>query len=114
MKLHNITEIVQIYVAMGGHGHGETYKVPDYRIYKVADAPPLAQVEKALASQGLKDPWLRNEVWRYDKKWGTQTERFNKIFTRGFKYGFGAFVLTVIGTAIYDKMYPSEHGHKHH
>lgn len=100
---------------MGGHGHGEPYKIPDYKIYKVADVPELAEVERALASQGLKDPWLRNEVWRFDPKgWGTPKERFNLIFFRGFKYGFGAFVLTIIGTAIYDKLYPSKHDHGHH
>lgn len=42
-----------------GHGHGDPYVVPDYRIYKVEDAPELVQVQKALASKGLKDPWLR-------------------------------------------------------
>lgn len=45
---------------MGGHGHHhEPYKVPDYKIYKVADAPQLVEVERALARVGLKDPWLR-------------------------------------------------------
>ena len=39
-------------------GGGEL-KVPDWRIYKVADAPQLVQVERALASHGLRDPWLR-------------------------------------------------------
>lgn len=44
---------------MGGHDHHHApYKVPDYKIYKV-DAPELVQVERALARQGLKDPWLR-------------------------------------------------------
>ena len=46
---------------MGGHDHhhGPPYKVPSASIYKVADAPPLLEVEKSLARQGLKDPWLR-------------------------------------------------------
>lgn len=96
-------------------GHGEPYKIPDYKIYKVADIPELLAVEKALAAQGLKDPWLRNEVWRYDRaQWGTPKQRLTTLVFRGFKYGFGAFVLTVIGTKIYDKMNPTEHGHKHH
>ncbi|KAJ8976375.1 hypothetical protein NQ317_003229 [Molorchus minor] len=43
-----------------GHGHGPPYIVPDYKIYKVSDAPELVIVEKALASHGLKDPWIRN------------------------------------------------------
>lgn len=46
---------------MGGHGHGhhEPYAVPDAKIYKIADAPKLVEVQTALARQGLKDPWLR-------------------------------------------------------
>lgn len=45
---------------MGGHDHHhEPYKVTDYKMYKVEDAPKLVQVEKALARMGLKDPWLR-------------------------------------------------------
>ena len=42
-----------------GHGHGEPYKVPDASKYKVEDVPKLAEVQEALARQGLKDPWLR-------------------------------------------------------
>lgn len=100
---------------MGGHGHGEPYKIPDYKIYKVANAPPLLAVEKALAAQGLKDPWLRNEVWKFDKtQWGTPNQRLKVLVFRGFKYGFGAFVITAVGSALYDKMNPSDHGHGHH
>ncbi|KAG5871533.1 hypothetical protein JTB14_023958 [Gonioctena quinquepunctata] len=101
---------------MGGHGHGhhDPYTIPDYKIYKVADVPELVATQKALAAQGLKDPWLRNEVWRYDpKEWGTEKTRLRPVFLRGFKYGFGAFLLTIAGTALYDRMYPSEHGHGH-
>lgn len=102
---------------MGGHGHGhhEPYTIPDYKIYKVADIPELVTIEKALAAQGLKDPWLRNEVWRYNvKEFGTESSRLKLVFFRGFKLGFGAFLLTIAGTALYDKMYPSEHGHGDH
>ncbi|XP_056632658.1 NADH dehydrogenase [ubiquinone] 1 beta subcomplex subunit 3 [Diorhabda sublineata] len=98
----------------GAHGHEPPYKIPDYRIYKVKDVPELVETERALVSLGLKDPWLRNEVWRYNpKEFGTESTRFKSLFFRGFKLGFGAFVLTVIGTTIYDKMYPSKHGHGH-
>ncbi|XP_076257830.1 NADH dehydrogenase [ubiquinone] 1 beta subcomplex subunit 3 [Rhynchophorus ferrugineus] len=96
-----------------GHGH-EPYTVPDYRIYKVEDVPLLVRTRNALASHGLKDPWLRNEVWRYDpKEFGTEASNLRKLFLRGFKLGFGAFVLTMVGTEIYDRYYPSEHGHGH-
>lgn len=102
---------------MGGHGHGhhDPYTIPDYKTYKVADVPELVAVEKALAAQGLKDPWLRNEVWRYNvKEWGTEKARGRLIFFRGFKYGFGAFLVTIAGTALYDTLFPSAHGHGGH
>ena len=34
-------------------------KIPDYRIYKVEDAPLLMRTQEKLAAHGLKDPWLR-------------------------------------------------------
>lgn len=96
-------------------GDSEPYKIPDYRIYKVANVPELAQVERALAAQGLKDPWLRNEVWRFDRtQWGTPKQRWSLVFFRGFKYGFGAFIFTILGTALYDKINPNEQSHGHH
>ncbi|KAL3287425.1 hypothetical protein HHI36_001897 [Cryptolaemus montrouzieri] len=103
---------------MGGHGHGHhgpPYTVPDYKIYQVKDIPLLVKTERALAAKGLKDPWLRNEVWRYDEKhWGTKKSRGLKLL-RGFKFGFGAFVLTMVGTEIYDRTIGGDkHGHDHH
>lgn len=102
---------------MGGghHGHGEPYTVPDYKIYKVENVPKLLQIQQALAARGLKDPWLRNEVWRYNPKhFGTEGQALRLIFFRGFKYGFGAFVLTMLGTELYNRAHPDEHGHGHH
>lgn len=103
---------------MGGDGHGhhsEPYKVPDWRIYKVEDAPELLRLQRVLAAKGLKDPWIRNEVWRHDPRmWGTEKSRLRLLFFRGFKVGFTAFLITIAGTAIYDRIYPSEHnGHGH-
>ncbi|KAL1494221.1 hypothetical protein ABEB36_009849 [Hypothenemus hampei] len=102
---------------MGGHGHGHhepPYTIPDYRIYKVSDAPKLVLIEKALAAKGLKDPWLRNEVWRFDpKNVGTTSQKLKTTFGRGLKLGIVAFVLTVAGTEVYNRLYPSEHGHGH-
>nr|CAH7754910.1 unnamed protein product [Callosobruchus chinensis] len=98
----------------GHHGHGEPYTVPDYRIYKVEDVPKLMATKRALESLGLKDPWLRNEVWRYNpKEFGNESTNLRLLFFRGFKYGFAAFVATVVATAVYDKMFPDEHDHGH-
>ena len=40
-------------------GGGRPYEIPDWRKYKVEDAPELVNVRNALAQKGLKDPWLR-------------------------------------------------------
>lgn len=96
-----------------GHGHHEApYKIPDYKIYKVENVPKLLQVKKALESQGLRDPWLRNEVWRYDAKvYGTEASRAKGVFLRGFRWGFLAFVITAAGGYLLDKKSGGTHGH---
>lgn len=100
-----------------GHGHhGDPYKVPDYKIYKVEDVPQLLKTQQALSAQGLKDPWLRNEVWRYNvKEFGTEGSRAKKLFFRGFKWGFLAFAVTAVGGYVMDKNSGHhDHGHGHH
>lgn len=102
---------------MGGHGHHDPYSVPDYKIYKVEDVPLLIKTKKALEAQGLSDPWLRNEVWRYNvSQFGTERLRLKKTFLRGFGIGVVGVVITLAATALYDKASPSEHGHNkgHH
>ncbi|KAK5648658.1 hypothetical protein RI129_003550, partial [Pyrocoelia pectoralis] len=97
---------------MGGHHHHEV-KVPDYKTYRVEDAPELLKVQEKLAARGLCDPWLRNEVWRYDRRmWGTQGQRILLTFSRGFKYGFAAFVVTIIGSKLFGSK-DDGHGHGH-
>merc|ERR1712179_451561 len=92
-------------------GGGVEYKVPDWRIYKVADAPPLIETQKALASHGLKDPWLRNEVWRYNEaQWGNHNGRLFTAFFRGWKWGLGLAIATV---AIERTFFADDHGHGH-
>lgn len=102
---------------MGGHDHHhhEPYKVPDYKIYRVEDVPLLMKTKQALEAQGLSDPWLRNEVWRYNpKEFSNSRTRTRIVFFRGFKYGAIAAAITVAGTFAYDKMFPSSHhGHGH-
>ncbi|GLH07811.1 hypothetical protein R5R35_000651 [Gryllus longicercus] len=97
-----------------GHGHGHGHpKIPDWRIYKVENVPVLMQVKEALAQKGLKDPWMRNEVWRYDtKQFGSTLPNLRSFLFRGFKYGFAAFVVTIVAEKLWEKSHPS-HGHGH-
>jgi len=97
----------------GAHGHDAHHgpKIPDAKIYRVEAIPELMAVKRALAAKGLKDPWLRNEVWRYDTNiMGTKKQIFMATMGRGMKWGFVAAVIT---TLIGKAMESDEHGHGH-
>jgi len=70
---------------MGGGHHHERLQIPDWKIYQVGDhTPNLQKIQHRLAARGLKDPWIRNEVWRYDiTMHGTEQSRTLKAF--GFR-----------------------------
>ncbi|XP_034243241.1 NADH dehydrogenase [ubiquinone] 1 beta subcomplex subunit 3 [Thrips palmi] len=108
---------------MGGdhHHHGPPYKVPDYRIYKVdANSPELLHIQNVLKSVGLKDPWMRNEVWRYHRdiigpqNWST---RWGRLFFRKFPLGLALGIATALGFKGYDSYVGDghdDHGHGGH
>ncbi|XP_050045575.1 NADH dehydrogenase [ubiquinone] 1 beta subcomplex subunit 3 [Dermacentor andersoni] len=100
----------------GHHGHHgpKVPAVPDYRIYKVEDVPRLVKLRDALAREGLKDPWMRNEVWRYSSftkinNWGLA----KALITRGMKPGFILAVATVVLEKAYDFAFAKDHHHHH-
>lgn len=96
------------------HQHGESrpYEIPDYQKYRVEDVPKLKALQERLAREGLKDPWLRNLVWRYDPAFGTPWTRTKVFFFRGFKWGLLAFAITIAGEKAYDMYAPSSNkGH---
>jgi len=103
----------------GGHGHGHEppYKVPDYKMYRVEDVPELLNVQRALKKEGLKDPWLRNYVWKYGKPYKTGRYIFDRTLGRGMKWGFiAALITTGIGYLWPDDQWHgpySSHGHGH-
>ncbi|KFO52845.1 NADH dehydrogenase [ubiquinone] 1 beta subcomplex subunit 3, partial [Corvus brachyrhynchos] len=93
-----------------GHGHGhDKVELPDYRQWKV-EGTPLEEVQRRLAKQGLRDPWARNEVWRYMGGFArpiTVTE----VFTRGLKWGVAAFVIAL---GIEYALFPPKKNGGHH
>ncbi|KAL7738434.1 hypothetical protein ACLKA6_006745 [Drosophila palustris] len=99
---------------MGGH-HAEPYKVPHPSIYKVENVPQLLEVKESLARQGLRDPWLRNEAWRYEKKgFGTHASRLSTFMFRGLGVGFCAFLVTIgVEYALGVGKGQGGHGHGH-
>jgi len=96
------------------------FKSPDWRIYKVENAPELLTVQNRLAKLGLRDPWLRNEVWRFDKQFGYVPRRtlLLRNVTSTLKWGFAFFVGTVLLETGYNKIFGKGdshgHGHGHH
>ncbi|XP_018580755.1 NADH dehydrogenase [ubiquinone] 1 beta subcomplex subunit 3 [Scleropages formosus] len=78
---------------MGGdQGHGKLV-LPDYKQWKV-EGTPLEFTQERLARRGLKDPWARNEAWRYMGTFAKPVT-FRDVLLRGFKWGFAAFVVAV-------------------
>ncbi|XP_041972914.1 NADH dehydrogenase [ubiquinone] 1 beta subcomplex subunit 3 [Aricia agestis] len=95
---------------MGGHGHGPPYVVTKASDYSIKGIWELEELEKALARKGLKDPWIRNEAWRYSPAFGTKWMRARKLFFRGFPLGLGLAIATVaLGKLSGD----DHHGHGH-
>ncbi|GAU88798.1 hypothetical protein RvY_01432 [Ramazzottius varieornatus] len=70
-------------------------KIPSYKIYRWERIPELVRVQERLAAHGLKDPWLRNEVWRYHPRFLTPWGRFRNTYGRGFIPGL------IIGGLLY-------------
>jgi len=95
---------------MGGHGH-QPYKIPNPDIYKVEDVPELKKVQENLAKKGLKDPWLRNHVWRYQLNAPHSSFKRAVIsLTRGWKIGVPTFLITIAVEQYFGIDY-SGHGH---
>ncbi|XP_076243860.1 NADH dehydrogenase [ubiquinone] 1 beta subcomplex subunit 3 [Calliopsis andreniformis] len=95
---------------MGGHGGDHIPKVPSPDKFKVEDVPELKRLQEYLASKGLKDPWLRNEVWRFQYKEPVAWKRNLKLCTTGLKVGIPAFLITI---AI-EKYFGIDYGRGHH
>ncbi|XP_002712535.1 NADH dehydrogenase [ubiquinone] 1 beta subcomplex subunit 3 [Oryctolagus cuniculus] len=83
-----------------GHGHGHEHghshgkmELPDYRQWKI-EGTPLEIVQEKLAARGLRDPWGRNEAWRYMGGFAHNVS-FIGALLKGFKWGFAAFVVAV-------------------
>ncbi|KYN45198.1 NADH dehydrogenase [ubiquinone] 1 beta subcomplex subunit 3 [Trachymyrmex septentrionalis] len=97
---------------MGGHDahhHGPPYQIPNHDIYKVEDVPELKRVQEELAKKGLRDPWLRNQVWRY-KRSASPYMRALITVTRGWRIGVPAFLITIAIEQYFGIDY-SGHGH---
>lgn len=100
---------------MGGHGHGhDNIKIPSPDSYKIENFPILVKFQERLAKEGLKDPWLRNEAWRYHPNYKTKTQRTLTFCLRGWKLGIPAFLITIGIEGLLAMGKKDEHGHGDH
>jgi len=80
-------------------GGGEPFQIPDYKIYsnKADKIPELAKHQQRLAALGLKDPWIRNEVWKFQPSAGyiPALQRIRITVFRGFAPAAVAVVATI-------------------
>ncbi|VDP51155.1 unnamed protein product [Soboliphyme baturini] len=84
---------------MGGSDHHEPFKVPDYKVYdNWRQYPELVQHQERLARLGLKDPWIRNYVWIFDRRNLTQWQLLRKSVFGGFGVGICYAVVGVLLT----------------
>lgn len=87
-------------------------RIPDPAKYDklLAEHPHLVEWQNKMKAKGLKDPWLRNEAWRFDNNlWGTKWARYLFIF-RTAKYGALAFAISLT----YNTLMGITHDHHHH
>ncbi|CAM4882819.1 unnamed protein product [Rotaria socialis] len=119
--------------ASGGHhsGHGDIgkaasaypdrfpnsceFRVPDWRSYKVDGIPELESYRSKLTNKGLRDPWIRNQVWLFDPKVGAYPQWRIVLRTAffGVRYAMVALATCLITEKILEKAFPPFHAHLH-
>uniref|UniRef100_A0A8D0E665 NADH dehydrogenase [ubiquinone] 1 beta subcomplex subunit 3 n=1 Tax=Salvator merianae TaxID=96440 RepID=A0A8D0E665_SALMN len=95
-----------------GHGHEHRHgkvELPDYKQWKI-EGTPLEDIQERLARRGLRDPWLRNEAWKYMTEYAKPVTYLN-VLGKGFKWGFAAFVVAL---AVEYTFFPPKKADGHH
>ncbi|CAL1532044.1 unnamed protein product [Lymnaea stagnalis] len=98
---------------MGGGGGGAPHSVPDWKIYKADGIPQLERLQNRLSALGLKDPWIRNEAWRYYPENGGSAGMVRVGLQKTFR-GFGYAAVALALTIAYDKLTNTGEKHGHH
>ena len=87
-------------------------RIPDWRKYDYKNHNNLSRVERALAKEGLKSPWLRNEAWRQHSYTGIEAVfAWIWILWDFMKYGIMAFIVYETGFRLLKSSDADGHGH---
>ncbi|CAF0731842.1 unnamed protein product [Rotaria sordida] len=91
------------------------FRIPDWRSYKVDGIPELENHRSKLSNKGLRDPWIRNQVWLYDPKVGAYPSWRISLRTAffGFRYAMVALATCLITEKLFEKAFPPFHEHIH-
>lgn len=98
--------------------HG-TAVVPDYRVYDIsrtASVSPLtAKYIEDLRAAGLKDPWLRNDLWRMDPYTGMNSKKVViwDFVKKSLAIGAGLALTHFVISKAWDFISPPAHDHHH-
>ncbi|XP_003748319.1 NADH dehydrogenase [ubiquinone] 1 beta subcomplex subunit 3 isoform X2 [Galendromus occidentalis] len=94
-----------------GHGHHEPEAIvpKDHTIYKPDGIRQLDTLKERLAKKGLKDPWMRNEVWRYQHQEASAAARMLEMAGGWRCIGIGAAIGAV--GALLSKYTTEDHHH---
>jgi len=94
--------------------HG-TFVIPDHRVYNVARtaavSPNTADYVQQLEAAGLKDPWIRNELWRQDPYAGlfSRKQVMKDFLMKSLKIGTGLALTHFVLRKTYDYFFPPAH-----
>ena len=98
-------------------GDGPKFQVPDWRIYgpKVDEIPLLREHKAKLAVHGLKDPWIRNEAWKFmPENCHIVLTPFRKaVYKNIFRDVIPAVALAFLTVQVVKKVWPDEHHDDH-
>ncbi|KAL4217220.1 Ndufb3p [Mactra antiquata] len=97
------------------------HDVPHYSKWKVQDYPRFLAYQKQLEDAGLKDPWIRNHLWKHTCPY-TENHGKNVLYrfarAGGMHAGLRWGIYTVVGYIAIDQVLrkmgvikPASHGH---
>ena len=99
-------------VVMGGHSKNAT--IPHWSSQTVGShTPELQEIQRRLAVHGLKDPWLRNEAWRFDRRHNGVGQQWTRLFRPKMAAAAAVFAIFTATCKVqyWDKKWEEKWGH---